>query len=147
MREKSLFVPIESPQLYSALFNPFLGHFSRGSIIGSFYTQSLEVICSISRSGELSFAVNSFSNAFWAGFCSLFVQQPALFCSLFVQQNALLLRPSDPGLQRASRPCAARLNCKKVRALNALISPRRPEAPVQRGKGRRGSLAERFNCK
>src|SRR6202049_1388774 len=53
--------------------------FSRGSIIGSFYTQSLEVICSISRSGELSFAVNSFSNAFWAGFCSLFVQQPALF--------------------------------------------------------------------
>ena len=52
MREKSLFVPIESPQLYSALFNPFLGHFSRGSIIGSFYTQSLEVICSISRSGE-----------------------------------------------------------------------------------------------
>jgi hypothetical protein len=53
MREKSLFVPIESPQLHSALFNPFLGHFSRGgSIIGSFYTQSLEVICSISRSGE-----------------------------------------------------------------------------------------------
>jgi hypothetical protein len=30
MREKSLFLPIESPQLYSALFNPFLGHFSRG---------------------------------------------------------------------------------------------------------------------
>jgi hypothetical protein len=41
-REKSLFVPIESPQLYSALFD-----FSRGCIIGSFYTQSLEVICSI----------------------------------------------------------------------------------------------------
>jgi hypothetical protein len=34
---------------------------------------------------------------------------------------------------------AARLNCKKVRALNALISPRRPEAPVQREKRKASS--------
>jgi len=52
MRNTLLFVPIEYPQPYSALFHPSLGLFS-GEPPWLLYTQSLEVICSISRSASM----------------------------------------------------------------------------------------------